>query len=99
MATIEGAKALGLAGEIGSLEIGKRADVIVIDLAQLHSAPQTDVVSSLVYAAQAADVRTTIIDGRVLMRDRELMSLDEAKVVEGANREVMSLMTRAGLSD
>lgn len=95
MATIDGARALGLDGEIGSLEVGKRADMIVVDLAQLHSSPQSDVVSSLVYSAQAADVRTTIIDGRVVMRDRGLLTLDETVVMSNANREAGDLRARA----
>ena len=99
MATIDGARALGLENEIGSLETGKRADVIVVDLAQIHSSPQTDVVSSLVYSTQPSDVRTTIIDGSIVMRDRELLSLDESSVVENANREATSLMVRAGVSN
>lgn len=99
MATIDGARALGLETEIGSLEVGKRADVIVVDLAQLHSTPGKDVVSALVYSSQAADVRATIIDGRILMRERRLLSLDEARVIENATREAISLMTRVGLSD
>jgi 5-methylthioadenosine/S-adenosylhomocysteine deaminase len=95
MATIEGARALGLENEIGSLEPGKRADVIVVDLAQLHSSPQTDVVSSLVYSAEASDVATTIIDGRFVMRDRKLLSLDESSVIENANREAAALQQRS----
>src|SRR5437870_2660132 len=71
MATIDGARALGLDNEIGSLEVGKRADVIVVDLNQLHSSPKQDVISSLVYSAQPSDVRVTIINGRVVMRDGE----------------------------
>ncbi|HEV2835234.1 MAG TPA: 5'-deoxyadenosine deaminase, partial [Pyrinomonadaceae bacterium] len=66
MATIDGARALGLEGEIGSLEVGKRADVAVVRLGQLHTAPEADVVSSLVYAAEASDVQSVIIDGRVV---------------------------------
>src|SRR5947207_13917910 len=80
MATMDGARALGLDNEIGSLETGKRADVIVVDLERLQTAPATDVISALVYSAQPADVRTTIIDGQVMMRDGELTSLDEASV-------------------
>ena len=99
MATIDGARALGLEKEIGSLETGKRADVIVVDVAQLHSSPRhDDVVSALVYSAVAADVRTTIIDGQVLMRDGELLALDENVVIEEANREADALRARAGLS-
>ena len=72
MATIDGARAMRLDTEIGSIETGKRADVIVVDLAKPHSSPQADVVSTLVYSAQASDVRATIIDGRVVMRDGAL---------------------------
>jgi len=95
MATADGARALGLADEIGSLEVGKRADVIIVDLNQLHAAPQADIVSSLVYSAQASDVRTTIIDGRVVMRDGELTTMNEADVITEANREAKALSERA----
>jgi 5-methylthioadenosine/S-adenosylhomocysteine deaminase len=98
MATIDGARAMGLGDEIGSLEVGKRADVIVVDLGKLHLSPITsDVASALVYSAGSSDVRTTIIDGRVLMRDRELLSLNEQAVIEGANREARNLVKRTGL--
>jgi 5-methylthioadenosine/S-adenosylhomocysteine deaminase len=98
MATIDGAGALGLADEIGSIEVGKRADVIVVDLNRLHAAPETDVVSSVVYSAQASDVRTTIIDGRIVMRDRELKTMNETAVIADANREAKSLSTRAAIA-
>ena len=99
MATIDGARALGLGNEVGSLEAGKRADVIVVDLNQPHSSPQRDdVVSALVYSAVASDVRMTIIDGQVVMRDRELPTMDQASVIEEANREADALRARVGLS-
>jgi 5-methylthioadenosine/S-adenosylhomocysteine deaminase len=98
LATIDGARAMGLEKEIGSLEAGKRADVILVKLDQLHSSPRRDVVSTLVYSAQPADVTTTIIDGRVLMRDGELLTLNEAVVLADANREASALAHRAGLS-
>jgi 5-methylthioadenosine/S-adenosylhomocysteine deaminase len=98
MATIDGARALGLEKEIGSLEAGKCADVIVVNLDQLHSTPQRDVVSTLVYSAQPADVTATMIDGRVLMRGGELLTLNEASVLEEANREAGTLAGRAGIS-
>lgn len=99
MATIDGARALGLGNEIGSLEAGKRADVIVVDLTEPHSSPQRDdVVSSLVYSAVASDVRTTIIDGQVVMRDGELLTMNEAVVIAEANREADALAKRAGLA-
>jgi 5-methylthioadenosine/S-adenosylhomocysteine deaminase len=96
LATIGGARALGLGDEIGSLEAGKRADVIVVRLDSLHSTP-ADLISALVYSAQACDVSTVIIDGSIVMRDRKLLTLDERQVIEEANREAALLMTRAGI--
>lgn len=81
MATIEGARALGLAEHLGSLEVGKRADLIVLDLDAPHLRPLHDPWSTLAYAAHSADVRDTVVDGRVLMRDRELRTLDERTVI------------------
>ncbi|MFE0173004.1 amidohydrolase [Streptomyces sp. NPDC059002] len=81
MATIEAARAVGLGDQLGSLEAGKRADLIVVDLARPHLAPRHDPWSTLAYAAAAADVRDTVVDGRVLMRGRELRTLDEADVL------------------
>ena len=98
MATLDGARALGLADEIGSLEAGKRADVIVIDLSRPHATPETDVVSALVYSAQPADVRVTIIEGKIVMRDGNLLTLNETSVIEKANHEASALAQRAGLS-
>ena len=98
MATIDGARALGLDKEIGSLEVGKHADVIVVDLAHPHSSPQSnDVISALVYSAQPSDVTTTIIDGCIVMRDGELVTLNEAAVIAEANQHATALAERAGL--
>ena len=97
MATIDGARALGLADEIGSIEVGKRADVIVVDLSRLHSSPKADIISSIVYAAESSDVRTTIIDGRVVMHDGELKTMNETAVIAEANREAKALSERARL--
>jgi 5-methylthioadenosine/S-adenosylhomocysteine deaminase len=99
MATIDGARALGLENEIGSIEVGKRADVIVVDLDRPHSSPRRDdVCSALVYSAQPSDVRATIIDGQIVMREGKLLTLDEASVIEEANREASALAARAGLT-
>jgi 5-methylthioadenosine/S-adenosylhomocysteine deaminase len=98
IATVAGAKALGLDREIGTLETGKRADVTVVNLAALHSTPgANDPVSTLVYSAQTSDVQHVIIDGQLLMKDRELLTLNEAEVVQEANRERAELMKRAGI--
>jgi 5-methylthioadenosine/S-adenosylhomocysteine deaminase len=96
LATIDGAAALGLEAEIGSLEAGKRADVVVLDLNRLSATPRPpDVVSSIVYSSQAADVKHTIIDGVLVMRDRELLTLNEAEVIHEANLEAEALTKRA----
>ncbi|MCZ4511299.1 amidohydrolase [Streptomyces sp. ActVer] len=78
MATIGGARALGLDAHLGSLEAGKRADLIVLDLGGPHLAPRHDPWSTLAYSARASDVRDTVVDGRILMRGRTLTTLDEA---------------------
>ncbi|HEY8413121.1 MAG TPA: 5'-deoxyadenosine deaminase [Pyrinomonadaceae bacterium] len=96
MGTIDGARALGLEAEIGSLEIGKRADVAVVKLNQLHTSPEADVVSSLVYAAEASDVQSVVIDGRLVMQNRELLTIDEADTVAEANAQAEVLMIQVG---
>jgi 5-methylthioadenosine/S-adenosylhomocysteine deaminase len=99
MATIDGAKALGLADEIGSLEVGKRADVILVDLSTTHATPSAkNLASALVYSAQTTDVQTVIVDGLILMRNRTLLTLDEKEVISEAARESRELIQRAGIA-
>ncbi len=95
MATIHGAKALGLDERIGSLEVGKQADVIVIDVARPHLAPRHDPVALLVYSAQAADVCMVLVDGRILLDDRQLATLDEASLLAQAASQTRSLHERS----
>ena len=83
-ATIRGAQALHLEKEIGSLEVGKRADLLIIDRDTLNQIPVYNIYSDLVYATKAADVETVIINGRILMRDRRLLTLDETSVKNAA---------------
>jgi len=97
MATVEGARALGEQDALGTLQAGKRADVIVVRLNESHVTPRTDLASTLVYATQATDVDTVIIDGQVVMRDRKLLTIDEAETIAAANREQEALLRRAGL--
>lgn len=98
MATIGGARALHLEKEIGSLEPGKRADIAIVDFDDAHQTPFYNLYSHLVYATKAADVRTVIIDGRIVMRDRRLLTLDETGVKRDARqyreRILRSLETR-----
>ena len=84
MATLGGAQALGLGDRIGSLEVGKRADCILLDLSRPHNRPLFDVCSQLVYASQASDVHTVIVDGEVLLRDRHFTRLDEERIIAEA---------------
>lgn len=84
MATIEGARVLGLDTITGSLEAGKRADLIVVSLSSARQTPLYDPRSHLVYTTRGGDVRTTIVNGRVLMRDRHVLTLNEADVLAEA---------------
>jgi 5-methylthioadenosine/S-adenosylhomocysteine deaminase len=86
MATIGGARALGLEDRIGSLEPGKRADLVVVGLDEPRLHPLYDPVSHLVYVAKGADVRHVVVEGRVIMRDRRVLTLDEKAVVAEADR-------------
>lgn len=87
MATIDGARALGLDREIGSIEAGKRADLTLLNLEALHTTPHPDPVSTIVYAAEASDVETVIIDGRVVLREGELTTLDRQAVLQAAKEQ------------
>jgi 5-methylthioadenosine/S-adenosylhomocysteine deaminase len=89
LATSSGAGAIGMAHLIGSLEVGKRADVTVVEIGRAHSTPRyrydpDAIYSTLVYAARAADVRDVFVDGRAVVRDRTVMTLDEAAVLRDA---------------
>ncbi len=95
MATRAGAKTLGLEDAIGSLEVGKRADLIVVDRDRPHLAPGPDPYSTLVYAARGTDVRTTIVDGRVLVDRFTPLHIDRAEVVADARRAARDLAERA----
>jgi 5-methylthioadenosine/S-adenosylhomocysteine deaminase len=80
LATIRGAQALHLEKEIGSIEIGKRADLVIVERDSLNQIPLYNIYSDLVYATKASDVQTVIINGKVVMRDRRLLTLDEAAI-------------------
>lgn len=84
LATIGGARALHMDSDIGSLEAGKRADIVVVDLDALNQTPRYNIYSHLVYATKAADVRTVVIEGRVVMRDRRLLTLNETLIKQKA---------------
>jgi len=96
MATIHGARVLGLQDITGSLEVGKRADVIVIDTHKPHLTPMYNATSHLVYAARGNDVRHSIINGQPVMEDRKLLTLDLAEIIARARE--MSIRVRSWLS-
>jgi cytosine/adenosine deaminase-related metal-dependent hydrolase len=93
IATLGGAAALGLADTIGSLEIGKRGDVIAVDLGALHAVPTGSPWSAIAYAAKSCDVRHVAVDGALVVRDRMLMTLELAKVRDSANRAAKRLFS------
>jgi 5-methylthioadenosine/S-adenosylhomocysteine deaminase len=97
MATRNGARTLGLDDDVGSVEPGKRADLILIDRSSAHLAPGPDPFSTIVYAARPDDVRMTMVDGEILVRDFELVKMDAAAVADEARREAKALALRAGL--
>ncbi|HYB96642.1 MAG TPA: amidohydrolase family protein, partial [Vicinamibacterales bacterium] len=86
MATIGGARVLGQQARIGSLEPGKRADLIIVSLARARQQPVFDPVSQIVYASRGDDVETTMVNGRFLMRDRKVLTLNEASVIAAARK-------------
>lgn len=85
LATINGARALGMEKTIGSLEVGKRADLIAVDLSQPHTQPINNVISQLVYATSGQEVTHSWVDGKALLRDREVIGLDVPNVIERAS--------------
>ena len=97
MATIDGARAIGREDELGSLQVGKQADVILVDLQQPHTMPIHDPIANLVYAAHGGNVDTVMVAGKVLMRDREVLVADEAAILEEAQARGAALLERGGI--
>jgi 5-methylthioadenosine/S-adenosylhomocysteine deaminase len=94
MATIGGAKALGLESICGTIEVGKRADLILVDLDTAHNQPVNDIFSQLVHCAKASDVQTVIANGDIVLRDRRLTRLDDKKILADAKLANRDLMQR-----
>ena len=102
MATVEGATVLGLGDQLGRLAPGYLADVILVDttgahVTPFHPADPTQAYAHLVYCSKSTDVRTVIVDGRVRMRDGDIVGLDEKTVLDGAQRASTTILTAAGL--
>jgi len=97
MATIDGARALHMDKEIGSLESGKKADLILISLDEPNAVPMYDIYAQLAYALKADDVETVVIGGRVVMRDRKLLTVDEEASIRRAREYKKSIAASLGL--
>jgi 5-methylthioadenosine/S-adenosylhomocysteine deaminase len=101
-ATFNGARALGAESEIGTLETGKKADLIVLDLDQPHLVPLYNIPSHLVYAARGGDVIHSMINGRLVMKRRQLLTMDEERVIAGMQElstKVLRIREQAGLAE
>jgi len=97
MATIRGARAMGMESQVGSIEVGKKADLAFVDLRKPHLTPFRDIVSNIVYSAMGSDVDTVLADGRLLLRHGKALTLDEEEIVGGAQRRQDELISRSGV--
>lgn len=98
MATINGARSLGLEEEIGSLEVGKRADIITIDCSKPHLVPDLNPVSTIVYAASGQDVNHVLVDGKMIVKEGQIDTMDEEKILYQAKQQAHKLLQRADLT-
>lgn len=107
MATINGARALGLEKEIGSLEVGKKADFVVVNPGGLHAAPYSeeqvlsggvDPMTTVVYSCTGADVEMVVVDGEILVRNGKLVNMNEEEIIEAARKSVKGIRKRSGIS-
>jgi cytosine/adenosine deaminase-related metal-dependent hydrolase len=98
MATINGAKALGLDAEIGSLEIGKKADFVAIDMRKVHLQPYYSPVSAVVYSVTGGDVSMTVVDGKIVVENGKLVAMNEEEVWKEAEKRGHEVVERAGLT-
>ena len=92
MATIDGAKVLGMEDQIGSLEQGKKADMIFIKTDKLHLCPENDICANIVYSSNGADVETVMIDGKIIMQNRKMVNLDEKQVMKQVKKIAKRLL-------
>ena len=99
MCTIDAARALGMDRDIGSIETGKKADLILLDLRRPHLYPFNMPEFRAVYFANGNDVHTVIIDGQIKLRDRHAVGIDEGAVLDAAQRETETMIARLGLAD
>lgn len=101
LATIGGAKAMCMEDKLGSLEVGKIADIVIVNLDSIHNYPtdNVDIISQLVYSAKATDVDTTIIDGNIVMLNRKLLTINEKSLKDDVNRMIKKQIDLAGIEN
>lgn len=99
MATMGGARVMGKENEIGSIEEGKKADIIIMNLNKVHNMPDTniDIESQIVFSAKSEDVETTIVNGKILMENKKLMTLNEEEIIKKSNESIERLCRRINL--
>jgi cytosine/adenosine deaminase-related metal-dependent hydrolase len=97
MATMGGARAMGMESEVGSVEVGKRADLVFIDLKKPHLIPYRDIISNVVYSAMGSDVDSVMVDGKLLLRGGKALTLDEEKIMGEAQKRQDELISRSGV--
>jgi cytosine/adenosine deaminase-related metal-dependent hydrolase len=99
MGTLNGAKAMGIAPEVGSIEVGKKADFIIINTDVPHLTPVWNPVASVVFGAQGSDVETVVVDGQILMRERKVLTLDEDEILDDVRKRFDDVAQLAGVND
>ncbi|MDG7004554.1 MAG: amidohydrolase family protein, partial [Nitrososphaerota archaeon] len=90
-------RAMGMEKDVGSIEVGKRADLVLVDLRKPHLTPHPNVVSSIVYSAMGSDVDTVMVEGKVIVKGGSSLTLDEAAVVREASERAAGLAERSGI--
>ncbi len=95
MATIDGARALGWEDEIGTIQVGKKADLILVDMKAPHLTPSGNYLSHLVYSAEGSDVDTVICNGQILMQEKEVLVLDTVEVMDLAQEAAQDLLQKS----
>lgn len=99
MATLNGAKAMGISLEVGSIETGKRADFIIINTDAPHLTPVWNPVATVVFGAQGSDVDTVVVNGQILMKERKVLTMDEGTILDDVCKRFSDIAQRAGVND
>jgi 5-methylthioadenosine/S-adenosylhomocysteine deaminase len=95
MATIDGAKAIGLRDQIGSIEVGKKADIVIFDMKHANTTPLNRPHSQIVYCAKSHNVDTVIIDGKIVMQNQKITSINESIIIDKTQSVIDDLLQRS----